>query len=219
MWINVRVKDLDRTLPSVRFYQALTPDTRDYWYILDVHLASNIQNEIRLTILTAVELSNGLTGGAVDLRKVLIDAGFPRAEHASLASVSRLEKRIRDLTPLLDSLSGSDASLTIAGVNEELTELPICPSVVAHDGVGPHLHWTPPTATFDDQVMADILMALSQELCDVGTSRFGRCGATDCDDLFYDSTRNGSKRFCTDPKCASRTHTAGHRARKKRTQQ
>ena len=78
-----------------------------------------------------------------------------------------------------------------------------------------HIHWTPSTASFDDQVIADILMALAQEVCDHGTKRFGRCAATDCDHLYYDATRNGSRRFCADPRCASRTHTADHRARRR----
>ncbi|MEO6571207.1 MAG: CGNR zinc finger domain-containing protein [Ilumatobacteraceae bacterium] len=31
--------------------------------------------------------------------------------------------------------------------------------------------------------------------------------------MFYDATKNRSRRFCSDPRCASRTHTAAHRAR------
>lgn len=182
---------------------------------MGVYLASNSQSEIRLTILTVVDLVNGFRAGVVDVKSVLFEAGFPRAQRASSSSVKRLERRLRDIESLMASLPGSNVAQAMAQINEELTELPICPSIVDHDGVGPHLHWTPSTATFDDQVMADILMALAQELCDTGTSRFGQCGASNCEDLFFDATRNGSKRFCTDPKCASRTHTAGHRARKK----
>ena len=63
--------------------------------------------------------------------------------------------------------------------------------------------------------LVSISMALAQELCDNGTIRFGRCGAADCDQLFYDGTRNRSRRFCADPRCASRTHTADHRARQR----
>ena len=42
-------------------------------------------------------------------------------------------------------------------------------------------------------------------------------GSSLCDHLFYDATRNGSRRFCSDPRCASRTHTADHRARQRAT--
>ncbi|MGL4297698.1 MAG: CGNR zinc finger domain-containing protein, partial [Candidatus Neomicrothrix subdominans] len=48
-----------------------------------------------------------------------------------------------------------------------------------------------------------------------GTARFGQCDASGCDWLFYDATRNRSRRFCSDPRCASRTHTADHRARRR----
>jgi len=71
------------------------------------------------------------------------------------------------------------------------------------------------TASFDDQVIADMLMAICFDVCEHGTTRFGVCAAADCEHLFYDATRNGSRRFCSDPRCASRTHTAEHRARRR----
>lgn len=191
-----------------------------FGYRDSVHLASVTQSEFRITLDTTFELLNGLVSNppddvAVDTRAVLVARGFTRAGNASDASVQRLENRLRALGPFLRSLPDTEAEAAIGRVNEELTELPITPSIAAHDGVGPHMHWTPSTATFDDQVMADILMSLAHELCDNGTIRFGRCGASDCNDLFYDSTRNRSRRFCDDPRCASRTHTADHRARRR----
>ncbi len=181
-------------------------------------LNSVTRSELRLTLEATVALHNQLrpesdTNG--DTRTTLADRGFARSTDASAASIERLERRIRELGPLLQALPDLDADQAISRVNEQLTELPITPSVLAHDGVGPHLHWTPTTARFDDQVMSDICMALAFELCDDGTARFGRCDATNCDDLFYDATRNHSRRFCDDPRCASRTHTADHRARKR----
>ncbi len=179
-----------------------------------VHVASSTQSEIRLTLEVAVELVNALDTAAFDARRQLADAGFSRAAQASGASVERLTRRLRDLAPLVRSLPDVDPAKAAALVNERLVELPITPSIVDHGGAGPHIHWTPATATFDDQVVADVLMAIAQELCDNGTSRFGRCGADHCERLFYDNTRNRSKRFCSDPRCASRTHTADHRARR-----
>ena len=73
------------------------------------------------------------------------------------------------------------------------------------------------TRAFGMDGAVDFLMALAQELCEHGTSRFGTCAATDCSHLFYDVTRKGSRRFCADPRCASRTHTADHRARQRAT--
>ncbi len=180
-----------------------------------MHVASVTASEIRITLEVAIELANQLVDGRFDGRRVLADAGFTRAPKASEASIERLRTRIDLLLPLITSLPGMDTETACARVNEELTELPISPAVVDHDGVGPHIHWTPATATFDDQVVSDVLMALAQELCEHGTARFGRCSASACDSLFYDATRNNSRRFCADRRCASRTHTAHHRARRR----
>ena len=183
-----------------------------------MYVASVTASEQRLTLETLVELHNTLADDpGADVRAVLSAAGFSRAGEASAASIHRLGQRVAALDDLLAHLPDLDAEPAATRVTEELTELPITPSIVDHGGVGPHIHWTPPTARFDDQVMADLMMALAHEICDDGTSRFGTCAATHCARLFYDATRNRSKRFCSDPRCASRTHTADHRRRRSAT--
>ena len=180
-----------------------------------MYVESVTESEVRITLETLVELANGLSDGNLDERAILDAAGFSRAADASAASMQRVRDRLESMLPFLTELPDLDTDTAAARVSEELTELPIAPLIVDHGGVGHHIHWTPATARFDDQAMADMLMALAQEICDNGTIRFGHCGAEDCDRLFYDATRNRSKRFCSDPRCASRTHTADHRARKR----
>ncbi len=158
--------------------------------------------------------ADGDDTGVFDIRAVLREAGFSRASIAPEAAVRRTAQRFGDLLRRVRALPDIDVSDAALWTNAELTELTIRPSLSDHDGSELHIHWTPPSATFDDQVMADFLMALANELCDNGTKRFGRCAADDCERLFYDTSRNGSRRFCSDPRCASRTHTADHRKRK-----
>lgn len=183
-----------------------------------MYVASVTESEQRITLETMVDLTNGFTDGFKDPdatpRTILAEAGFSRAPDASAASMHRLVHRIAALAPFLTQLPGLDTEAAAARVTAELNGIQITPEIVDHGGIGPHIHWTPPTARFDDQVMADILMALALEVCDNGTIRFGTCGADGCDHLFYDSTRNRSRRFCSDPRCASRTHTADHRRRR-----
>ena len=181
-----------------------------------MQVSSTNESEVRLTLEAVAAMVNGLDDDEFDLRAALVARGFSRAGAASAASVDRLHDRIADLADLVRSLPGATVDDAARRVNEELTELAIAPHVTDHDEVGPHIHWTAPTATFDSQVVTDVLMSLALELCDNGTERFGRCGAEGCDDLFYDTTRNRSRRFCDDPRCASRTHTADHRARRRR---
>lgn len=184
-------------------------------YACPMYVAS-VTDEHRLTLDAMVDLHNALRDDAsADLRPLLTDAGFSRAPDASVASMSRVTQQMAALADFFDGLPDIDTDEAATRVTEELTELAITPSIVDHGGVGPHIHWTPATARFDDQILADIFMALAHELCDNGTIRFGVCAADDCTHLFYDSTRNRSKRFCSDPRCASRTHTADHRKRKR----
>jgi predicted RNA-binding Zn ribbon-like protein len=187
-----------------------------------VYVTSGHDTEIRLTLEAMVDLVNALGaerdgGEATDVRTLLNEHGFTRALGASAASVQRVDDRMSRLAERLAELATAEPDPTVAWINGELAELHITPSLTAHDGAGLHIHWTPASATFDEQVIADILMALAQEICDHGTARFGTCAAVDCDHLFYDATRNGSRRFCSDPRCASRTHTADHRARRRST--
>ncbi len=180
-------------------------------------MTSGNETEQLLTLEAMVQVANALADAgdaAIDLRDVLDEAGFARAATAPEAALRRTLQRCNDLLPRLLALPGLDVGAAVQWTNAELTELSISPSLSDHDGSALHIHWTPASATFDDQVMADFLMALANELCDNGTKRFGRCAADDCERLFYDSSRNGSRRFCSDPRCASRTHTADHRKRK-----
>lgn len=180
-----------------------------------MQISSATSSEIQLTLETMIEAINAIAADALDARRLLAEAGFTRADQASDTAIERVESRLGALRPFLEELPDLEPAAAWARVNEELTEVAIAPSIVDHGGVGPHIHWTPATAKFDDQVLADMLMALAQELCDNGTSRFGRCAADNCTDLFFDGTRNRSRRFCADPRCASRTHTAEHRKRQR----
>ena len=185
-----------------------------------MYVTSGQSTEIRLTLEAMVELVNAFAdadagGDPADVRTMLDEHGFVRASEVSAASLVRIERRLGELIGTLRTLADDQADPS--WINAALRDLDINPSITSHDGSGLHIHWTPPSATFDDQVMADILMALAQEVCDHGTTRFGTCAASDCDHLFYDVTRNGSRRFCADPRCASRTHTADHRARRRTT--
>jgi hypothetical protein len=185
-----------------------------------VYVTSGHDTEVRLTLEAMVDLVNALIDARrdrteTDVRTLLHDHGFTRALDAPDASIGRVEWRMNDMADRFSTLATARVEPTVAWINHELAELHITPSLTDHDGAELHIHWTPVTAPFDEQVLTDFFMALAQETCDHGTSRFGTCAAADCEHLFYDATRNGSRRFCSDPRCASRTHTADHRARQR----
>lgn len=55
-------------------------------------------------------------------------------------------------------------------------------------------------------------VAVSDLLIESGRSRIGFCGADDCLDVFIDTSRNRSRRYCDDS-CSSRTNVKAFRAR------
>ena len=144
-----------------------------------MYVTSASATEIRLTLEAALDLVNALGDDepidSAGTRDLLDRHGFTRAADAPAAEVARLDERMGALLDRFRSLPDDTDVDTVEWVNAELAHLPIAPTAVMHDGAPLHIHWTPSTATFDDQVIADILMALAQEVCDHGTKRFGRC--------------------------------------------
>lgn len=185
---------------------------------MHVH-ADSLDEELRVTVDAAVELSNRVLDPAAEgpladaLRKVLVDHDFGRASSASEVEMESFADRAVPIARMVDALPDAELADAVARINTALEGCAIAPSLSAHDGYALHIHWTPSTTPFAHQVAVDLLMALAQTLCDHGTTRFGRCGADGCVHVFYDATKNRSRRFCSDPRCASRTHTAAHRAR------
>ncbi|MEO6653410.1 MAG: CGNR zinc finger domain-containing protein [Ilumatobacteraceae bacterium] len=185
--------------------------------------ADSLDDEVGATVDAAMELANVILDAteaehtvdiAVQLRTVLVDHDFLRARAAGPEEIAAFADRCVPLARLMSTLPESDLTNAVESVNIELGSCAIAPSLSAHDGFALHIHWTSATTPFAHQVAVDLLMAIAQTLCDHGTRRFGRCAADDCGRLFYDSTKNRSRRFCADSRCASRTHTAAHRARR-----
>lgn len=174
--------------------------------------ATSAGDEVRLTVDAGMELANALADGS-DVRSVLVAHGFSRAPGASDAEVAEVTRRFGQVAAIIATLPETALADAVAAVNAELSACPVAPALVAHDGAPLHIHWSNATASFGVQVVADVLMALARTLCEHGTERFGRCAADGCERLFFDATKNRSRRFCSDLRCASRTHTAQHRAR------
>ncbi len=178
----------------------------------------SLDEEVRATVDAAMELANVIVvepdDVVTELRTVLIEHDFMRAKDATTDQMEAFADRCVPLARLMATLPESTLPEAVERVNVALGSCAIAPLLSGHDGFPLHIHWTSATSPFAHRVAVDLLMALAQTLCDHGTERFGRCAADDCGRLFYDTTKNRSRRFCADPRCASRTHTAAHRARR-----
>jgi hypothetical protein len=84
--------------------------------------------------------------------------------------------------------------------------------VSRHDGLAPHLHYVDVDADLLRRMRARTAAGLAGVLCDWGGDRLGRCGRPACDVVFMDTSRNGTRRFCS-LRCANRVRSAEYRAR------
>jgi predicted RNA-binding Zn ribbon-like protein len=95
-------------------------------------------------------------------------------------------------------------------VNELLRTTKAAPQLTRHEDAPWHLHFGDP-----DEVtgwIAEFATATAMLLGSDDVHRLRRCEAARCEDLFLDSTRNRTQRFCSTA-CQNRTKVAAHRAR------
>lgn len=190
--------------------------SRIWLYDGDMQVSSDtLADEVRLTVEAGFDIANAIRGDADahQIHRLLIDHGFQSAVGASDLEIEEAYRSLRWLAGVVDGLIGAPLEDAVAAVNRALAGRAVAPSISSHDQMPLHIHWTSVEVPLGGRVVVDVLMALAQTLCDEGTSRFGLCEADGCGDVFYDATKNRSRRFCNDPRCASRTHTANHRAR------
>jgi len=87
------------------------------------------------------------------------------------------------------------------------------PYATDHDGEL-HLHYARPDAPVLEQLTTTVAMGLSQVVIQHGWQRLGVCSADNCDNVYIDTSRNASRRYCSNT-CASRSTVAAYRARQK----
>jgi CGNR zinc finger/Putative stress-induced transcription regulator len=87
------------------------------------------------------------------------------------------------------------------------------PYATDHDGEL-HLHYARAESSVLEQVTTTVAMGLSQVVVEHGWQRIGVCSAEGCGNVYVDTSRNASRRYCSNT-CASRSTVAAYRARQK----
>ena len=83
-----------------------------------------------------------------------------------------------------------------------------------HDGEPWHLHFHEHGADFAESWVASLATGLAVVLGSEHASRLGVCSANACDRVFVDTSRDGTRRFCS-TSCQSRVKAAAFRARRR----
>jgi predicted RNA-binding Zn ribbon-like protein len=130
-----------------------------------------------------------------------------RLSDRDAASVARTSALVRHV-----ALAGTQDEV-LARLNELLTLARPRPYATDHDGEL-HLHYARPDASALEQLTTTVAMGLSQVVVQHGWERLGVCSAEGCENVYVDTSRNASRRYCSNT-CASRSTVAAYRARQK----
>ena len=141
------------------------------------------------------------------------------AEHWPEAPTKVREKDLHEIRALRSRLrevfTAPDEGAAAGLLNEILADVSAMPRVSVHAGAEPHLHFEPMDASPARWLGAVTAMGLSTVLIEDGLERFGMCGSSTCDDVFVDTSRNKSRRHCSDT-CTTRENVAAYRERQKK---
>ena len=147
---------------------------------------------------------------AASLRAFLVEHDMdapPRITEGDLEEVRRWRRRLAEVWQAPDE--GAKARV----LNAILQEVQALPQLTDHDGHW-HMHYVCGDAPVGQKVAAAAAMGLAVVLGQYGIERFGTCAADDCRDVFVDTSRNKSRRYCNDT-CSTRMNVAAYRKRKK----
>jgi CGNR zinc finger protein/putative stress-induced transcription regulator len=174
---------------------------------------------LKASLVAAVALANVFGSGwrqgksasepdADDVRDVL-RLTTDRVGEVDVAAYASGGKQLYDA---LGRLPGGEVDGAVALINDLLRATKAAPQLVRDEGAPWHLHFADPEVSEATGWIAEFATATAMLLGSDDLNRLRRCEATRCDDLFLDSTRNRTQRFCSTA-CQNRTKVAAHRAR------
>jgi predicted RNA-binding Zn ribbon-like protein len=161
----------------------------------------------------AVDIVNAPLSSMEDLATLFGADSWQTAEatERDLSVLRRARKRLRDVFE--HGSSGRDAE-AVAELNALLEAHPMQPRISGHDTRDWHMHVTGRAASMSSELLAGAAWGLAVWLCEHGSSRFGVCADDRCGNVYLDTSSNCCRRFCSE-RCATRSHVAAHRARKR----
>ena len=170
------------------------------------------------TLEFAVDLVNTLPGASrsgedelattAQLTGLLATHGYSgrfdrdETERAQVVETRALLRRIWSL--------GADDAVPL--VNAMFRDSQSLPYLIKHDQFDWHLHATALDAPLAERMQSEVAIALADVIRSLEWSRLRECEAPDCDGVFVDLSRNGSKRFCS-VRCGNRVNQLAFRDR------
>ncbi|NKZ04678.1 CGNR zinc finger domain-containing protein [Actinomadura latina] len=122
-----------------------------------------------------------------------------RIAHRDLDAMRELRAQLR---AIFTAVAHGDEDGAVDRLNTMLIHHPVHPKVSRHDGKDWHLHFNE-AGSVTDRYAARAAMGLAAKIAAQGLARLGTCRADGCERVFFDTTANRSRRYCSD-RCAGR---------------
>ncbi|HIW63493.1 MAG TPA: CGNR zinc finger domain-containing protein [Candidatus Stackebrandtia excrementipullorum] len=162
---------------------------------------------------TAADLANAELSDLEDLQAFFGDRLWwaQRVTERDLSAFRRVKRRFREV--FVKGADGDDHA-AVDVLNTLLEQFPVQPRISGHRGGDWHMHVTGRGSSVASEFIAGAAWGLSAWLCRYKGARFGVCADSRCGNVYLDTSSNRCRRFCSE-RCATRSHVAAHRARKK----
>ena len=135
--------------------------------------------------------------------------GAVHRDEEELAAVRANRRRLRELWTV-----GRDEAVPL--VNAMLRDGRALPQLVRHDDYDWHIHANEPTAPLAVRMLVESAMAFVDVIRSDGWERVRVCEADDCNAVYIDFSKNGSRRYCDTGNCGNRMNVNAYRRRKAR---
>ncbi|WP_310739570.1 CGNR zinc finger domain-containing protein [Microbispora sp. H10830] len=186
---------------------------------IDSYVGRWVELAVLLVNVLAAESTHGRrltppqTGGE---RLAAIQAGLAAAGRPPSALTAADADRLAEVAAELRPLYGAGDRLpeAAAGLNDLLARHGAVPTLHGDPGKPLQLAFHRPEATLVDAWAADMGTALAMVIGVGQGARLGACQAATCSLVFFDTTRNASRRFC-DLSCQNRAKASAYRARRR----
>ncbi len=142
----------------------------------------------------------------LDSYKYLWEGVAKPPRKSDLAAVQDLRASLREI------FEADDADLASKRVNILLEKYGATPRLSTHSG-NPHFHFEPLESAIVCWLGAITAMGLASVIVEHGVDRFGACDSASCIDVYVDTSRNRSRRHCSNT-CSTREAVAAYRKRR-----
>ncbi|GAA1988116.1 CGNR zinc finger domain-containing protein [Microbacterium pumilum] len=177
-------------------------------------------NDTRQSLVAAVHLVNTLPGfdgedtmtTPADLEAYLVVnpyTGTMRRDDAEVAAVRGIRSQLRELWDV-------DREGAVPLVNKMLSDGHALPQLSKHDHYDWHIHATSDDAPLATRILVEAAMAFVDVIRADEYDRVRVCSADDCESVYIDYSKNGSKRYCDTGNCGNRMNVNAYRRRQAR---